>query len=197
MKNVILASASPRRKEMLSQIGVKYRVVVSDADENVDMSDPKEAVKMLSRIKATAVSDKVADEEVVIIGADTVVAVDDKVLGKPDDDKMAFDMIKMLQGRAHEVYTGVCILTRKGDDTICKNFACCTKVYVNEMTDEQIREYVASGESKDKAGAYAIQGLFSRHIKGIEGDYYNVVGLPVSMVYDELTGETNYHMGHS
>ena len=200
-KKIILASASPRRRELLSQIGLDFEVVVSETEEKITSTEPAKVVEELSAQKAEAVWEKlfsmmasqgsVTDAERleegsgvsrtdegsegfdpeqtsgettitdnVVLGADTVVACDGKILGKPADMEGAVAMLTMLQGRGHEVYTGV--------------------------TDAQIREYVATGDPMDKAGAYGIQGLCARYISGIVGDYNNVVGLPVGRVYQEL-----------
>lgn len=193
-KRIILASGSPRRRELLSMLGFDFEVHVSEADERTDRTDPVDVVKFLSSIKARAVYDDIikgrgASEDAIIIGADTIVSIDNEILGKPKNEKLAFEMLKNLQGRSHQVYTGVTLInTHKDDDAKIdiRSFVCRTNVIVNPMSDEQIKEYIATGDSLDKAGGYGIQGIFSRHVKGIEGDYFNVVGLPVSMLYDEI-----------
>lgn len=192
MKKIILASGSPRRRELLSQIGLKYKVTVSDADENIGVTEPKEMVCELSKIKALAVWNNLTDDEKkasVVIGADTVVSDGNLVLGKPKNEADAFSMIKSLSGHSHSVYTGVTLIAGNGedaDDISIESFCEETKVNVYPMSDEEIKRYIATGEPMDKAGAYGIQGTFAAYVKGIEGDYNNVVGLPVARVYQEL-----------
>ena len=175
MKRFILASASPRRKEILENAGFDFEIIVSDVDENIteDLS-PSETVEELAKRKALAVWEE--NKDAVVFGCDTVVAVDGKILGKPRDDDEAFAMIKMLSGKAHTVSTGVCICT---EDKISV-FSNTTNVEFYTLSDETIRSYVATGESRDKAGAYGIQGYGSVLIKEIKGDYFSVMGLPVS-----------------
>lgn len=198
-KKIILASGSPRRKELLSQIGLSFSVRVSEADEHTEETKPEKLVCILSERKALAVWDELTEEEKkesILIGADTVVAVDDRILGKPADETEAFQMIKLLQGRSHQVYTGVTIL-RQGDmqpleegTSTCsiqkKQFFEKTDVLVYSMSEDEITAYVKTGEPLDKAGAYGIQGSFAAYIQGINGDYSNVVGLPVGRLYHEL-----------
>ena len=198
-KKIILASGSPRRKELLSQIGLSFTVRVSEADEHTEETKPEKLVCILSERKALAVWDELTEEEKkesILIGADTVVAVDDRILGKPADETEAFQMIKLLQGRSHQVYTGVTIL-RQGDmqpleegTSTCsiqkKQFFEKTDVLVYPMSEDEITAYVKTGEPLDKAGAYGIQGSFAAYIQSINGDYSNVVGLPVGRLYHEL-----------
>lgn len=186
MYSIILASGSPRRKEILEQIGVAFTIVTSEKEEKMTQKAPQELVKELSKMKAEDVAERVKGPAV-ILGADTVVAQDDMILGKPKSEEDAIRMIQLLQGKSHEVYTGVCILVKEADGTIRENnFAVATKVMVASMTEQEIEAYVATGETKDKAGAYAIQGKFAPYIKGIEGDYYNIVGFPIASVYQKL-----------
>lgn len=188
--NIILASGSPRRREILSQIGAQYEVIVSDCDERTVLTTPAELVKELSCRKATAVAEQVQGPAVVI-GADTVVAYDSTILGKPKDRADARRMLGMLAGNTHQVYTGVSLIIKEetGEtDTI--SFAECSEVSVDSMTDLQIEEYLDTKEGIDKAGSYAVQGIFAAHIKGICGDYFNIVGLPVAAIYKKL-----YDMG--
>ena len=175
MKRFILASASPRRKEILENAGFDFEIIVSDVDENIteDLS-PSETVEELAKRKALAVWEE--NKDAVVFGCDTVVAVDGRILGKPRDDDEAFDMIKMLSGKAHTVSTGVCICS---SDKVSV-FSNTTNVEFYPLSDETIRSYVATGESRDKAGAYGIQGYGSVLIKEIKGDYFSVMGLPVS-----------------
>ena len=198
-KKIILASGSPRRRELLSQIGLSFTVRVSEADEHTEETKPEKLVCILSERKALAVWDELTEEEKkesILIGADTVDAVDDRILGKPADETEAFRMIELLQGRSHQVYTGVTILRQGGlqplaDETnTCsiqkKQFFEKTDVLVYPMSEEEITAYVKTGEPLDKAGAYGIQGSFAAYIQGINGDYSNVVGLPVGRLYHEL-----------
>ncbi len=193
-KRIILGSASPRRRELLSQIGVEFEVRVSDKEEIYKSSIPEEIVKELSLMKAENVAsdllENIADgsiKDTVVIGADTIVVLDDEILGKPLDEKDAVHMLTRLQGREHWVYTGVAVLDfgPEGEKTVI-NYPVGTKVYVNAMTEDEIRVYVATKDPLDKAGAYGIQGRFAAYIDRIDGDYYNVVGLPVSRVYRTL-----------
>ena len=199
-KEIILASASPRRKALLEQIGLQFSVLVSEAEEKWQGNDPAEIVQSLALAKAEAVAGKWNQEKngkrgkvekqetgAVIIGADTVVVQDGKILGKPQDEEDAFKMLMSLRGRAHQVFTGVAVLdTEDGQVREKILHAEKTEVFVHSMSAEEIRRYVASGEPMDKAGAYGIQGRFAAFIDGIQGDYYNVVGLPVAYVYQVL-----------
>ena len=183
-KKIILGSASPRRRELLSQIGIEFTVRVSEKEEVYHSETPEEIVKELMKAKNIAEEIKA---DTVIIGADTVVVLDQKILGKPEDEEDAFRMLKSLQGRPHEVYTGVAVLSRDREKgRLVRSHAVKTAVYVHEMTDDEIRSYIATGEPADKAGGYGIQGAFAKYIDRIDGDYYNVVGLPVSYVYQTL-----------
>ena len=189
MKKVILASGSPRRRELLAQIGIEFDVRVSEQEEIYHSTVPEEIVKELALLKAEHVAENMQEEEragKVIIGADTVVVQDGWILGKPQGEEDAFRMLKKLQGRSHEVYTGTALLYFKGKEKKTVNRAVKTNVYVHAMTEKEIQAYIASGEPMDKAGAYGIQGKFAAFIERIEGDYYNVVGLPVSFVYQCL-----------
>lgn len=198
-KKIILASASPRRRELLTQIGLTFEVVVSETEEKITSTEPAKVVEELSAQKAEAVwncthlqvdtTDDTKDAaalDSIVIGADTVVACEGRILGKPKDAENAVAMLTMLQGRAHEVYTGVTILYRECGEKKALTFHEKTAVHFYPMTEAQIREYVATGDPMDKAGAYGIQGFCARYIRGIEGDYNNVVGLPAGRVYQEL-----------
>jgi septum formation protein len=183
---IILASASPRRKELLAQIGLAFEIVVSDVEEIITKDKPAEIVEELSFQKAQAVLQNLTtDEEVLVIGADTIVADGSRILGKPVDEKDAVDMLSALQGKAHEVYTGVTLLHRKAGEVEQRVFHEATKVHFYSMSEAEITEYVATKDPMDKAGAYGIQGFCARYISGIEGDYNNVVGLPVGRLYQE------------
>lgn len=195
--HLILASGSPRRRELISLLGVPFEVLVSDEEEIVTDTEPKAVTAALSRQKAFAVAKKMAEaadknraaDVPVIIGADTVVAVDGKILGKPQNEEEAGAMLRLLQGRSHMVYTGVSLVRPEGRPERAwdvRTFTVGTKVHVAAMSEEEITRYVKSGDCMDKAGGYGIQGEFSRHIAGIEGDYFNVVGLPVHRLYEEL-----------
>ena len=187
MKKLILASSSPRRRELLSQIGLDFEIRTADVDEHVAADSPEELVRKLSHIKASAIRPAEGEAPVTVLGADTIVAVDGKVLGKPADAEDAKRMLRLLQGRSHEVYTGVTLLSYFADGgSACNTFAEETKVFFAPMTEEEIAEYVATKDPLDKAGAYGIQGFCARYITHIEGDYNNVVGLPVGRVYREL-----------
>lgn len=185
MKRIILASKSPRRQELLGMLGYPFEIIVSDKEEVITSTNPAEVTEELSRQKAEAVAEQVEDG--IVIGADTVVALDDKILGKPGDEKEAIEMIHSLQGRSHMVYTGVTILEKQNGEIIsCQVFSEGTKVNVGKMTEREVKEYVASGDSYDKAGGYGIQGIFGKFIEGIEGDYFNVVGLPVHRLFETI-----------
>lgn len=193
-KTIILGSASPRRRELLAQIGADFEVRVSNKEEIYHSNVPEEIVKELVLMKAENVAEELAEENpagavksTVVIGADTIVVLDGKILGKPADEADAVRMLSSLQGRRHDVYTGVAVLDydENGEKRVY-NYPVGTAVYVNEMTEEEIRAYVETKDPLDKAGAYGIQGRFAAHIDRIEGDYYNVVGLPVSRVYRTL-----------
>jgi septum formation protein len=182
MGKIILASGSPRRRELLTQIGIEFEIVKAESEEIITTSVPAEAVKELSMQKAAEVAGKC--DGTIVIGADTVVAIDGQILGKPKDREDAVRMLRMLQGRSHEVLTGVSVILKELQKSIC--FAEVTKVHVFPMTEEQIEAYVNSKEPMDKAGAYGIQGGFAAYVSGIEGDYNNVVGLPVGRLYQEV-----------
>ena len=186
---IILASASPRRKELLHQVGLSPDIIPSQREEKIISRDPEQTVKELSRQKAEDVAALCTDRKdmSVVIGADTVVAVDGRILGKPGSEKEALEMLELLQGREHQVYTGVTLAWKYKDmSAMYAVFSECTDVTMYSMTSEDIRKYVESGEPMDKAGAYAIQGFCAAYIQGICGDYNNVVGLPVGRVCQEL-----------
>lgn len=188
MGKIILASASPRRKELLQQVGIEPEIIPSQVEEVITSIQPDLAVMELSAQKA----EDVAAGDVarrgggeVVIGADTVVAVDGKILGKPVSRQNAIEMIEMLQGREHQVYTGVTLVFCKTGERV--TFAEKTDVWIYPMSRKQIETYADTGEPMDKAGAYGIQGCFAAYVKGICGDYNNVVGLPVARLYQELS----------
>ena len=187
---IILASGSPRTTELLQTAGIVHEVVVSGADEDVQEENPARLVEMLSARKAEEVYERMAQQEpsgdLVVIGADTVVAADGKILGKPGDEEDARRMLRMLSGRSHHVYTGVTLCGRIGSVRREVSFSEESAVHVAQLTEEEISEYIDSGEPMDKAGAYGIQGAFMKFVSGIEGDYFNIVGLPVSHLYQEM-----------
>lgn len=181
MAEIILASASPRRKELLSTAGVNFTVKVADVEEKIEPGlTPDKVVMSLALQKAKAVAAE--NPEAVVIGADTVVVLDGEILGKPQSEENAVEMLTALSGRCHTVYTGVALI--KGDKV--RNFCEATQVEFYDLTKEEIEAYVATKDCMDKAGAYGIQTNGCVLISGINGDYFNVVGLPVSKVYREL-----------
>lgn len=208
---IILASASPRRKEIMEQMGIPYQVMVADVEETVSETEPSRMVQALASLKTEAVLSKykmhdgcngnnkdnkdnkgnkadninAGQEKFIIIGADTMVFFDGHALGKPKDEADAFRMLRMLSGKSHEVISGVSIIINDSRQQRL-SFAVSTKVMMQNLTDEQIKDYIATGEPMDKAGAYAIQGKFGLYIREILGDYYNVVGFPISRIYEVL-----------
>ena len=188
---IILASKSPRRKELLSQVGYTYECVVSEKEETADAVQPSDVVKELSQQKAEDVCAKIEkegqmEEDCLVIGADTIVAKDSEIFGKPKDTEDAKRMLSALQGREHSVWTGVTLIYLRDGKKKKKVFAEETKVHMYSMSEQEIEEYIRTKEPEDKAGAYAIQGYAAKFIKKIDGDYNNVVGLPVAKIYQEL-----------
>ena len=200
---LVLASASPRRRQLLEQIGLKPEIMPSMEKEEAMDLPPGKLVEALSKQKAEAVAGRYGQEavavagrcsqkavaggcsqEAVVIGADTVVSVEGRILGKPEDERQAREMLGLLQGRVHQVYTGVTIILAGTGKSL--TFSERTDVSVYPMDDEEISRYVSGGEPMDKAGAYGIQGAFAAYIREIRGDYFNVVGLPVGRLYQEL-----------
>ncbi len=178
---VILASASPRRKELLGFIYDNFEICVSDVkEETAPGLTPRETVEELARMKGAAVFE--SHPEDTVISADTVVVLDNMILGKPKSREDAFDMLRALSGRAHTVYTGVAVFNK--EQTF--SFSDKTEVTFHPLSDEEINKYIDSGEPFDKAGAYGIQGRGSVMIPSINGDYYNVMGLPVALLYKKL-----------
>lgn len=207
MTKIILASGSPRRKELLTQVGLEFEVISAHGEEVITKTLPMEIVDELSFEKASEVADRYEKEQgitakTVIIGADTIVAYDNEIMGKPKDSEDAVRMIKKLQDNTHQVYTGVALIIISGTERQIVRFQEKTDVSMYPMTDKQIRDYVATGEPmdktdattcdtkypwQDKAGGYGIQEAFgTKYIKKIDGDYNNVVGLPVSRLYQEM-----------
>ena len=182
----ILASASPRRRELLRQIELPFEVSPSEADENIERETPELLVEELSRRKCAEVGNRIGGE-CLVLGADTVVALGDQVLGKPGTEERAAEMMRMLSGKAHKVCTGVTLGEfREGKLQRQTTFSEVTEVFLYPLSEGEIREYIASGEPMDKAGAYGIQGRFAKFVKKIYGDYNNVVGLPAARVYQEI-----------
>ena len=198
---IYLASASPRRREIMEKIGVDAQILVSGADEETELTDPTDLVELLSKRKALSVADEIeaspdADisEGYCVIGADTVVSIDSRILGKPADEDDARRMLGILSGRTHQVYTGVSLVIRRphtggadpgsGRETVV--FHEKTDVQFCEMTDEEIDTYIATGDPMDKAGAYGVQSYAAPFVSALYGDYYNVMGLPASRLYHAL-----------
>lgn len=188
MRNIILASQSPRRRELMEQAGFKFEIIPSHADEVITCSEPSQVVRELSMQKAKDVyfSCIKKSEDILVIGADTVVSVCGRILGKPVSEDDAKDMIRLLQGNTHQVYTGVSLAWQEKGADYFISFSECTRVTCYPMTEKEIENYVACGEPMDKAGAYGIQGHFGVYVKEICGDYNNVVGLPIARLYHEL-----------
>ena len=178
---VILASGSPRRREILAGLGVPFTVMTADADEHSDLTDPAQLVRTLAVRKAEAVRNRLVGagemtDGVLILAADTVVACEGEILGKPQDPADAERMLRMLSGNVHCVYSGICVLANDEEATE----SVCTRVTFSPIPEGELQAYLAGTEPYDKAGAYAIQGGAALWISGIEGCYYNVVGLPVN-----------------
>ncbi len=185
---VILASKSPRRKEILENLGLKFEVIVADADESSDIKDPALLVRTLAERKGRAVAERLGNlDDTLIIASDTLVYAEGEFLGKPRDREDARRMINMLSGNSHIVVSGI-YLNCCGDE---RSAASVTEVIFDEMTDGEIERYIDSDEPYDKAGGYAVQGLASVYINGINGDYFNVVGLPVNLLCKILKEEFN------
>lgn len=184
MDQLILASQSPRRRELLEQIGIKFTVQPSTVEEKITKTDPREVVLELAYQKAEDVAGTVT--EGTVLGADTIVVLDGRIMGKPKDREHAIEMLKSLQGRSHSVFTGVALIRKDADGERSLRFAEETQVTMYPMSDEEIERYVDTKEPLDKAGAYGIQGRCAAFIERISGDYNNVVGLPAARIYQEL-----------
>ncbi len=185
-KKIILASGSPRRRELMDREGFEFTVITSKAEENYDPSlPPQEIAQSLAKLKAQAVASALPAQDLedsIVIGADTIVALDGIIYGKPADASDACRMLRELSGKTHQVITGVCIICNKD----AQAFAQSTNVNFKELSDSEIQEYVASGEPLDKAGAYGIQGLGGKLVDSIDGDFDNVVGLPIKTLAPKL-----------
>ena len=185
MKKIILASASPRRRELLEQIGAVFEVCPAKGEEKITKSDPGEAAEELSLAKCREVFQS-RKEDGTVIGADTRVGLAGTIQGKPGSGDEAIRMLSALRGRTHQVFTGVTVMSREGEKVQTVTFHESTQVSFYPMSDKEIEEYVLDGEPMDKAGAYGIQGKGAVFIREIQGDYNNVVGLPVARLYQEL-----------
>ena len=190
MIRIVLASASPRRKMLLSQMGFEFEVIPSKGEEVITSTDPASIVSELSLAKALEVANRLTENgdpgDLLVIGADTIVVKDDKILGKPGDEAEAFEMLSSLSGRTHQVYTGVSLIKILGGRETMTSFAEKTEVNVAKLSPGEIRDYIATKDPMDKAGGYGIQGPFGKYISGITGDYNNVVGLPIAALYQHL-----------
>ncbi len=197
ISKVILASKSPRRRELLDQIKVEYECIPSTMEEIMEGDTPSEIVCSLSKQKISDVYNKIKDEikeNTLIISADTIVAFGDRILGKPRDEQDALEMLTMLSGKAHQVYTGVSIMYVNNGETRMHKFYECSDVFVSELSRENIIEYIATKEPMDKAGSYGIQGYFAKYVEKIDGDYNNIVGLPISRLYREAKDKFNIEL---
>lgn len=184
-KRIVLASASPRRRELLSQIGWDFTVIPSKGEEIVTKKEPSSIVMELASRKAEEVFDGFNEDSVFVIGADTIVVHDGQIMGKPNNAKDAMRMLKALSGDTHQVYTGVSFFWKDGETKKEHTFYECTDVVVYPAEEQELLAYINTGDPMDKAGAYGIQGYFAKWIKKINGDYNNVVGLPIGRVYQE------------
>lgn len=190
---LILGSASPRRKELLEGAGFSFRVLSSDCDETVaDDLTPDLLVQELALLKARDVASKISDRDALIIGADTLVALGNEIMGKPKDREDAIRMLRLLSGSCHQVYTGVCVIRRSDGFTVaqCER----TDIHFRDLSDDEIISYVDTGEPFDKAGSYAVQGEGRGFVSTIDGDYNNVVGLPVDRLSQILKNEFQYEI---
>ena len=188
MSKIILASASPRRKELLAKAEISFTVIPAAGEEKRTSEDPGEAVQQLARDKAEWVAQSMAEceEGTLVIGSDTIVVFENRILGKPKDRRDAAETLEKLQGNTHQVYTGVSVLERKAGKWVEHTFFESTDVTFYPVSREEIQDYIATGEPMEKAGSYGIQGLFGIYVKGICGDYNNVVGLPVARLFHEM-----------
>ena len=185
----VLASGSPRRKELLGGLGFEFEIIPATGEEVITSDVPSEVVKSLSQQKAKEIFHKLFTDNkdtLVVIGSDTVVSYKEKILGKPTDRQDARRMIESIAGGTHEVYTGVTLCYSENGEAKEFTFYECTEVRVFPMTDSEIEGYLDTDEPYDKAGAYGIQGIFGKYVKGIDGDYNCVVGLPVARLYQEM-----------
>ncbi len=188
MKKLILASQSPRRREIMKFVDLDFDVIPSDCDENIEYSSPADMVSKLSFLKANDIAKKIKKEdsegEYLVIGSDTTVYFEGEILGKPKNEEDAFNMLKRMSGKTHIVYTGVTVIDTFSNKT--ETFFEETKVTFWDVTDEEIKEYIATGDPMDKAGAYGVQGRGAFIVKKVEGDYFTVVGLPIAHLLQVL-----------
>ena len=189
MKKIILASASPRRKELLEQIGLSFQIEPARGEEHITSVIPREVVEELSYQKAMEVAELHRDEDALILGADTIVVYDNQIMGKPADEDEAKAMLRQLSGKTHCVFTGVTAVLWENKEKTVRTFSEKTEVTFYPMSEEEIMFYVKTREPMDKAGAYGIQGIGAKYIQAICGDYNNVVGLPVARLYQEVLRE--------
>ena len=195
MKKIVLASGSPRRREILSDAGLDFDVYISGADEdsiNPDGISHSVYVQEIALLKARDAAKSISGSDSIIISADTIVVCDDQIMGKPKDRQDAFCMLKKLSGNSHSVFTGICVWRAKDAFSVCSSVE--TKVKFKNLTDEKINKYISSGESDDKAGAYGIQGKGAAFVNEVNGDYLNVVGLPLLKLLDILENDFNYDL---
>lgn len=185
----ILASKSPRRREILADLGLEFEIITADTDESCDLADPRAFVEELALRKSRAVANSLS-EDAIVIASDTVVACSGEILGKPSDRADASRMLDMLSGSRHDVISGIALISKNKEAVASE----VTHVIFDELSNSDKEIYLNSDEPYDKAGAYAIQGLASMWIKGIEGDYFNVVGLPVKRLHDLLLSEFDIDM---
>lgn len=194
---VYLASASPRRREILNLAGIKHSVIIPEVSEEFDVAPdtPAQTVEILSERKAKAALELLKDEkdDFLVIAADTVVAMGDNIFGKPRGTEDAFNTVRSLSGERHEVYTGVTVASRSKTVSFVEQ----SSVYFRDLSDEEIEKYIKTGEPMDKAGAYGIQGKGCVFVKRIEGDYFNIVGLPIYRVYCVMTNDFSYNLIYS
>lgn len=186
MKRIVLASASPRRREILATAGYTFEIQTADVDENIHVTDPELLVRELALLKAAAGAKKVKGDAYVI-GADTVVSLDGEIMGKPADRADAKRMLRALSGKTHQVFTGVCVLDTADGSATSRSDA--THVTIRELTEAEIDAYIATGEPDDKAGAYAIQGIGAKLVEKTEGDLNNVIGFPLWLFQEMIEGK--------
>ena len=189
---IILASASPRRKELLDQLGLEFLVFPAQGEEKITSKEPSEVVVELAKQKAGEIYHKlvevnVGQQDSLVIGADTIVVYNGRILGKPKTPEEACEMLGMLSGNTHEVYTGVSLWIKEHGNKVQYSFYERTEVTMYSISLDEIKQYVATKEPMDKAGAYGIQGKGAAFVEKINGDYNNVVGLPIARIYQELT----------
>lgn len=183
---LILGSKSPRRKEILKMVNINFKTILKDVPEDIKCDDPKNYPLLTSKKKADALINDYPND--VILCCDTIVYINNLILGKPKSYEDAYNMIKMIQNNTHYVITGVFL----GNIHKQLNYDVITKVKVGAMTDEEIKNYISTSEPYDKAGSYAIQGEFAKYIESIDGDYYNVMGLPINSIYNNLKEFKNF-----